>query len=99
MRLRELAHARSGDKGSTADITVVAFDPSDYEFLREQVTSERVREYFVGLGVTRVERFELAHLGGLKFVLHGALGAGVTASLDLDAHGKSLGSSLLAMDL
>jgi hypothetical protein len=99
VRLRELAHARSGDKGSTADITVVAFDPSDYELLCAQVTPERVRDYFAGLGVTAVERFEVAHLSGLKFVLHGALGAGVTASLDLDAHGKSLGSSLLAMDL
>ena len=99
MLLHELAHARAGDKGDTADITVVAYDPADYDRLREELTADRVARHFSDLPVSSVDRYELPQLHALKFVLHGALGGGVTETLNLDAHGKSLSSSLLALEL
>ena len=98
-RLRELAHARSGDKGGTADLTVIAFDAAAYARLRRQLTALVVQRHFDDLPVTRVDRYELPHLHALKFVLHDALGAGVTSTLALDPHGKALSSCLLALDL
>jgi hypothetical protein len=97
--LRELAHARSGDKGATSDITVVAFDDAAYDRLRDQLSNDRVREYFHDLPISAVDRYELPQLHALKFVLHGALGGGVTQTLNLDAHGKSLSSCLLAIHI
>lgn len=99
MRLHELAHARAGDKGNTSDISVIAYAPGDYEFLREQVTAERVREHFADITRGPVERYELPRLHALKFVLHDALGGGATRTLNLDVHGKSLSSCLLEMEL
>ena len=99
MKLRELAHSRTGDKGDVANISVIAFDESDFPFLREHVTAERVRAHLAGIICGEVTRYELPSLGALNFVLTGALGGGVTRSLALDAHGKSLSSALLTLDL
>ncbi|WP_326568921.1 hypothetical protein VSH64_45450 [Amycolatopsis rhabdoformis] len=94
MLLHRLAHARAGDKGTTSDITLIAYRPRHYDHLRRFVTGERVREHFADLALVAVERYELPRLFALKFVLRGAL-SGVTRAPDLDAHGKSLSSSLL----
>jgi hypothetical protein len=99
MLLSNVALARSGDKGDTSDITVIARRPEDYATLRRLVTSERVDAHFADLGSSAVERFELPQLHALKFVLHDALDGGVTSSLNLDAHGKCLGSCLLDMEI
>jgi hypothetical protein len=99
MKLRDLAHARAGDKGDISNISVIAFDAADFGWLVEQLTAARVAAHFAGLVTGRVERHELPQLGALNFVLHGALGGGVTRSLSLDAHGKSLSSSLLELEL
>ena len=99
MRLRELAHARTGDKGDTSQISVIARDEGDYAFLAEHVSIGRVRAHFAALGPREVTRYELPGLGALNFVLSGALGGGVTRSLRLDAHGKCLGAVLLELEV
>jgi len=98
-KLRDLAHARTGDKGNTSNIAVIVYRQDDYELLRAELTAERVRDHFRGIVHGEVLRYELPRLGALNFVLHGALGGGVTRSLALDAHGKSLASSLLDIDI
>lgn len=98
-KLRNLAHSRTGDKGNTANISVIARDPRDYEHLREHVTAERVRAHFAGIVHGEVTRHELPRIGALNFVMTNALGGGVTRSLALDAHGKSLSSALLDLDV
>ena len=99
MRLREIAHSRAGDKGVTSTISVIAHDPRDYAFLVEHVTADRVREHFAGMVAGEVTRYELPRLGALNFVLRNTLGGGVTRSLAVDAHGKSMSSALLALEL
>lgn len=99
MRLRDLAHARTGDKGDISNISVIAYRLEDFPRLAREVTSVRVRAAFPGLGIGEIERFELPHLGALNFVLHGALRGGVTRSIALDAHGKCLGAALLDLEL
>ena len=99
MQLRELAHSRAGDKGTTSTISVIARDPRDYPFLVEHVTVDRVREHLAGLVHGQVTRYELPLIGALNFVLRDALPGGVTRSLALDAHGKSLSSAMLTLDL
>ena len=99
MKLREIAHARAGDKGNTSNIAVIALDPRDYPHLCEQLSAQRVHEHFAGIVRDQVLRYELPLLGALNFVLHGALGGGVTRSLALDAHGKSLAMLLLDLDI
>ncbi len=99
MKLRALAHARTGDKGDTSNISVIAFEPGDYAFLAEHVTAERVRQHLATTVRGNVTRYELPGLGALNFVLEQALGGGVTRSLALDTHGKSLSSSLLELEL
>jgi hypothetical protein len=98
-KLHELAHARAGDKGDTSDISVIAYNPADYPFLRDALTVDRVREHFADIPLGDVTRYELPGLGALKFVLEHALGGGVTRSLSLDPHGKSLGQLLLELEL
>jgi hypothetical protein len=98
-RLYDLAHARAGDKGNTSNISVIAYDPADYERLRRQVTSERVKAHFAGIVYGAVERYELPRICALNFVLHDALAGGVTRSLSLDPHGKSLSSWMLALEV
>jgi hypothetical protein len=97
--LREIAHSRTGDKGDTSSISVIAYDAADYPLLVRHVTVERVRAHFAGIVRGDVRRYELPRLGALNFVLEGALGGGVTRSLALDAHGKGLSSALLAMEI
>lgn len=99
MKLRELAHARTGDKGNSSNISVIAYDPGDFAFLREHVTVEKVRAFFEGTVKGAVIRYELPGIGALNFVLHDTLGGGVTRSLALDIHGKSLSSSLLELEV
>lgn len=99
MQLRELAHARTGDKGDTSQISVIAYDPGDYAYLAEHVTAERVRAHFATVVQGEVTRYELPDLGALNFVLERALAGGVTRSLSLDAHGKCLSSVLLELEL
>lgn len=99
MKLRELAHTRTGDKGDTANISVIAYHESDYARLERHVTAERVAERFAGLVQGDVVRYELPRLGALNFVLYRALGGGVTRTLALDIHGKCLASALLDMEL
>ena len=98
-RLYDLAHARAGDKGNISNISVIAYDPADYERLRRQVTPERVKAHFAGVVRGTVERYELPRIFALNFVLHDALAGGVTRSLSLDPHGKSLSSWMLALEV
>ena len=99
IQLVDLAHARSGDKGDTANVGVIAYEPDDYELLREALTAERVREHFGSMVRGAVERFELPNLGALNFLLHEALGGGGTMSLMNDAQGKVFSTALLRMEI
>jgi hypothetical protein len=99
IRLLDIAHARSGDKGDTANVGVIARRPEYYQVLVKYLTAERVRAHFAGIALGRVERFELPNLGALNFLLHEALGGGGTRSLKNDAQGKTLGSAMLRMEL
>lgn len=99
MRLREIAHARTGDKGDTCQISVIAFDPADFELLTQVLTTERILAHLPRLPVRSIRRFELPQLGALNFILEGALGGGVTRSLSLDAHGKTLGAQILDIEI
>ena len=99
IQLVDLAHARSGDKGDTANVGVIAYEPAHYELLRAQVTAERVRAHFGDLVKGKVERFELPNLGALNFLLHHALDGGGTVSLMNDSQGKVLSTALLRMEV
>jgi hypothetical protein len=99
MKLRELAHARAGDKGDISNIAVFVYEAGDFAFVAEHLTAERVRAFFADIVTGKVTRYDLPGLGALNFVMTGALGGGVTRSLSLDPHGKSLSSSLLDIDL
>lgn len=95
--LRDLAHSRTGDKGDTQTMSLIAYDPADYDLLRRHVTAEAVARHFAALVSGPVRRYELPRLAALNFVLEGALAGGVNDSLALDTHGKSRSSLLLAM--
>lgn len=99
MKLREVAHSRAGDKGNTANISVIAYREEDYPLLERYVTAERVSEMFAGLVKGEVTRYALPGIGALNFVLCEALGGGVTRTLALDLHGKSLSSAILEMEI
>ncbi|MEP6744045.1 MAG: hypothetical protein ABJB33_01000, partial [Gemmatimonadota bacterium] len=96
VQLRWLAHARSGDKGDTANVGLIALQPEWYELIRKEVTLARVKAHFKGM-VSGVERFELPNLWALNFLLHGALDGGGTISLKTDAQGKVYSTALLRM--
>lgn len=98
LQLRYLAHARSGDKGDTANVGLIALDADFYPVLVEQVTLKRVAKHFKGM-VSGVERFELPNLNALNFLLHGALDGGGTLSLKTDAQGKVYSTALLRMEI
>lgn len=98
IQLRYLAHARSGDKGDTANVGLIALEPEWYPILVEQVTRGRVARHFKGM-VSGVERFELPNLHALNFLLHGALDGGGTLSLKTDAQGKVYSTALLRMEV
>lgn len=95
--LLDIAHARSGDKGDTANIGLIARDPAYYDVLVEEVTAERVKAHFAGICEGKVERFELPNLLALNFLLHASLDGGGTQSLRTDAQGKTYGAALLRM--
>jgi hypothetical protein len=99
MKLREIAHSRTGDKGNISNISVIAYRAEDYALLCETVTAERVKAHFAGIVHGEITRYELPGIAALNFVLKDALGGGVTRSLALDAHGKSLSSRLLDLDI
>jgi len=99
MRLREIAHARTGDKGDTSQICVFAHRPEDFPLLERVLTASRVAEHLAMLHPRRIDRYVLPALGAVNFVLPGALSGGVTRSLALDAHGKTLGAQLLDMEM
>jgi hypothetical protein len=95
--LREIAHARAGDKGDTSNIGVIAYAPDYYPIIVEQVTVERVRQHFRGLVAGPITRYELPNVDAVNLVLERSLGGGVTRSLSLDPHGKSYGALILTM--
>jgi hypothetical protein len=99
VRLVTLAHARSGDKGDTANVGLIARRPADYRLLVRQVTATRVARHFKGMIQGPVERFELPNLHALNFLLHGALDGGGTISLKTDAQGKVFSTALLRMEI
>ena len=99
MKLREIAHSRTGDKGNVSCISLIAYDPKDFSLLAEQVTPDRVKAWFDPIVTGNVLRYEVPTLGALNFVLEGALGGGVTRSLAIDMHGKCLSYLLLDMDI
>lgn len=99
MKLKSLAHSRTGDKGNISVISVIAYDKKDFSLLKERVTAERVASYFSEVAHGEVTRYEIETIGALNFELKAALGGGVTRSLALDMHGKSLGSALLEMEI
>ena len=98
LQLRYLAHARSGDKGDTANVGLIALEPEYYPILVREVTRARVARHFRGM-VRAVERFELPNLRALNFLLHGALDGGGTISLKTDAQGKVYSTALLRMQI
>ena len=97
--LHRIAHARSGDKGDTANIGIIAYHKRHYPILVREVTPERVKAFFGPMVKGNVERFELPNLGALNFLLHEALGGGGTLSLRTDAQGKTLGAALLRLEI
>jgi hypothetical protein len=99
VQLTKLAHARSGDKGDTANIGLIALRDDLYPLLVREVTAERVKEHFSGICMGEVERFELPNLGALNFLLHESLGGGGTVSLMTDAQGKTFSTALLRMKI
>jgi hypothetical protein len=99
MTLRRISHARSGDKGTTINISLIAYDAHDYLRLVRHVTADRVKARFAAIVGGGVVRYELPAIGALNFVLSGVDGGGVTRTLALDAHGKSLSSALLDMEI
>jgi hypothetical protein len=99
VRLVDVAHARSGDKGDTANVGVIALRPEWYPLLVRELTTERVAHHFRGMITSTVERFELPNLHALNFLLHGALDGGGTLSLKTDAQGKVCSTALLRLVL
>jgi hypothetical protein len=99
MKLHDIAIARSGDKGNRATLSVIARDPAHYPLLERLLSAERVQAHYRGTVHGSVQRYPLPHLGAVHFVMHDALGGGVTRSLALDAHGKTLGAAILDIDL
>ena len=99
IELGQIAHARSGDKGNHANIGVVAYTSAGYDFLETELTADRVADFFAGLIVSEVDRYELPKLGALNFVLHNALAGGASRSLRIDTQGKLLGTAILTLKL
>lgn len=99
MKLWDIAHSRTGDKGNISNISLIAYDSKDYELLKDMVTAEKVKEHFRGIVKGDVVRYELPNIYALNFVMQAALGGGVTRSLSLDMHGKALSSYLLNMEI
>ena len=99
IRLSEICHGRSGDKGDAANIGLIAYKKEDYELIKQKVTAEAVRKYFEGVCFGEVLRYEMPNINALNFVLNNTLGGGGTVSLKNDAQGKTLASALLMMEI
>ncbi len=99
MKLWDIAHARTGDKGNISNISLIVHDLRDFALIEEKVTAEAVKNWYQDLVKGQVIRYELPQLGALNFVMYDALGGGVTSSTALDKHGKTLGAYLLEMPL
>jgi len=97
--VRDIAHARAGDKGNTSNVNVWAYDPADFELLKRTLTADRIKRTFPHLIRGQVTRYELPHLYGLNFVMQDALEGGVNRSLNLDSHGKSWSYLILGLAL
>ncbi|QIQ21596.1 AtuA-related protein [Zophobihabitans entericus] len=99
MKLREIAHSRTGDKGNISNISVIAYDSKDYEKIKAALTAEKVKDFFSDIVKGEVVRYELPNIGALNFVMYNALGGGVTRTLAHDMHGKGLSAAILNMDI
>jgi hypothetical protein len=99
IQLRQICHARSGDKGDTANIGLIALREEYYPVIAKHVTADRVKKHFGGIVLGPVERYDMPNIGALNFVLHNALGGGGTKSLKNDAQGKTLSAALLRMEI
>lgn len=99
MKLYDIAHSRTGDKGNISTISLIVYKAEDYSIIEEAVTSEKVKDWFSEFGTTKVDRYELPQLNALNFVLDNTLGGGVTRSLAIDTHGKALSSAFLEMEI
>lgn len=99
MKLREIAHSRTGDKGNTVNISVILYDQKNYEFVRDQLSPQKVKNHFRHIVKGDIIRYDLPKLGAFNFVMHDALSGGVTRSIAIDKHGKSLSSFMLEMEI
>ncbi|NMB81395.1 MAG: hypothetical protein GYA14_06215 [Ignavibacteria bacterium] len=99
IKLLDIAHGRSGDKGDAANVGIIAYDDSGYQIIKKYLTKEKVKEHFKGICLGEVERFELPNIRALNFLLHNTLGGGGTVSLKHDAQGKTLAAALLRMEV
>jgi len=99
MKLWDMAHARTGDKGNISNISIIAYELDDYDLIKKKVTATSVKKWFGPQVKGEVHRFEVPQLGALNFVMYDALGGGVTRSTALDKHGKTLGAYLLEMPI
>ncbi len=99
MKLHDIAHSRTGDKGNTANISLIVYDAKDYAHVAKHVTAEKVKAFFGEIVKGEVIRYELPQLGALNFVMKEALGGGVTRTLALDIHGKSFSGGLLTLEI
>ena len=97
--LQHAAHCRSGDKGNISNISVIAYEPELYPFLKEQLTAERFKAFYAGVVMGPVDRYTIDHLGAMNFVCQGALGGGVSRSLCLDNYGKALSAAILGFEI
>lgn len=99
IKLIDIAHGRSGDKGDAANIGIIAYDNKGFKIIQKYLTAEKVKKHFTGICFGEVERYELPNLKALNFILHNTLGGGGTVSLKLDAQGKTLAAALLRMEI
>ncbi|MCU0342794.1 MAG: hypothetical protein MUF28_03110 [Ignavibacterium sp.] len=99
IKLIDIAHGRSGDKGDAANVGIIAYDDKGYNTIKKELTTDKVKKHFEGICFGKVERFELPNLRALNFLLHNTLGGGGTVSLKHDAQGKTLAAALLRMEI
>ena len=99
VKLIDIVHGRSGDKGDAANVGIIAYDDEGYQIIKKYLTNERVKEHFKGICKGEVERYELPNIRALNFILYNTLGGGGTVSLKHDAQGKTLAAALLRMEL
>jgi len=99
IKLLDIAHGRSGDKGDAANVGIIAYDDKGYEIIKKHLTTERVKEHFKGICYGEVERYELPNIRALNFILNKTLGGGGTVSLKHDAQGKTLAAAMLRMEI